>query len=159
GQVTVKDSGARSDFTGNTFRAQYRFNRLQFAGSYTLSWNKSDDDNERTSGGTTYFNPFNLSREDNWSVLDARHQLGGNAVYTRPWGIELTGLFKYRSGTPLDATTGADTAELLSTFGNRPLEAPGVPFLRNAFRNQDFKVVDFRFLKSFQIHETMRVQF
>jgi len=40
----------------------------------------------------------------NWSVLDARHQLGGYAVYQGPWGIELTGLFKYRSGTPLDAT-------------------------------------------------------
>jgi hypothetical protein len=159
GQVTVKDSGARSNYTGNTFRAQYRMKRVQFAASYTLSYNKSDDDNERTSGGSTYFNPFDFSREYNWSVLDARHQVGGYAVFRAPFGIELTTLFKYRSGTPLDATTGADTAELLSTFGNRPLEAPGVPFLRNAFRNLDYKTIDFRFLKSFPIRETVRVQF
>src|SRR4029079_4967757 len=47
GSILVKDSGARSDFLGHTFRAQYRHNRWQFAGNYTLSYNKSDDDNER----------------------------------------------------------------------------------------------------------------
>lgn len=160
GSVTVRDSGARSDFYGHTLRLQYRRERLQLATSYTLSYNKSDDDNERSSGGTTYQNPFDLRREFNWSALDARHQFGGYTVWQGPLGIELSGLFRWRSALPIDPTTGADTSELLAgSTGNRPLEAPGVPFLRNSFRNRDFKAVDARFLKNFRITERSRLQF
>jgi hypothetical protein len=160
GSITVKNSNARSDFYGNTFRMQYRRHKWQFAASYTLSYNKSDDDNERTSGGTLYLNPFDLSREFNWSNLDARHQFGGYTVYQAPLGIELTGLFRWRSGLPFDPTTGADTSEFLGgSAGNRPMEAPGVPMLRNSFRNRDFKTVDARFLKNFRVTENSKLQF
>src|SRR5207244_179992 len=54
--LTVRDSGARSNFFGNTFRVQYRTKAVQLALSYTLSYNKSDDDNERSTGGTTFYN-------------------------------------------------------------------------------------------------------
>ena len=75
-------------------------------------------------------------------------------------GLEATSLFRYRSGTPIDATTGADTSELLSgSRDNRPLERPGLPFLRNSFRNQGYQTIDARLLKSFALTEGARPQF
>ena len=40
-----------------------------------------------------------------------------------------------------------------------PLEAPGVVFLRNSFRNRDYKAVDLRLLKNFRITEGTRLHF
>jgi len=162
GQVLVKETGARSNYQGHTLRLQYRMKKWQLAGNYTLGYNRSDDDNERAATGIVYQNPFNLRSEYNWSSNDARHQLGAYTVYHGPWGIELSGLFRYRSGLPFDATTGSDSAELGSasgSTGNRPLDAPGVTGRRNSFRNRDFKAVDLRFLKNFRITESVKVQF
>ncbi len=156
--VLVRDSSARSVFAGSTFRAQYRMKKFQFSGQYTLSYNKSNDDNERSTGASSYQNPFNFKQEYNWSTLDTRHQVTGYTVYQAPWGIELSGLFRYRTGYPIDPTTGGDTSELLNGI-SRPLQAPGVPYLRNSFRNRNYKTADIRFLKSFAVRETMKLQF
>ena len=133
---------------------------LQFAAHYTLSFNKSDDDGERIVNSTYHQNPFDFSRDYNWSALDARHQISGYAIYQAPWGIELSTLFRYRSGLPIDASTGEDTSELqVGNLTNRPLQQPGVFFLRNAFRNRDYKTVDFRLLKDFRLRDSVRLQF
>lgn len=159
GSVLVRDSNARSHFVGHTFRAQYRIKKVQLVANYTLSFNKSDDDNERQLGGITYQNPFALSREYHWSSLDSRHQVGAYAIYQAPYGLELRTTLRVRSGLPIDASTGTDSSELLSgNIGNRPLEAPGLPFLRNSFRNRGFKSIDFRILKSFALRETVHLQ-
>ena len=68
-------------------------------------------------------------------------------------------MFHFRSGLPVDASTGADTSELLSgNVGNRPLERPGLFMLRNAFRNRSFKTVDLRVSKSFALKERFRLE-
>ncbi|HYO80391.1 MAG TPA: carboxypeptidase regulatory-like domain-containing protein [Bryobacteraceae bacterium] len=160
GQVLVRDSSARSRYAGQTVRVQWTRSRFDLAANYTLGFNKSDDDMERSISGTTYQNPFDLSREYNWSALDARHTASGYLLFRAPWGFDVASLFRYRSGLPIDPTTGGDTSELLSDArGNRPLERPGQPFLRNSFRNLDYKTVDVRLLKSFTITESVRVQF
>lgn len=159
GQVLVRDSSAKSLYTGHSFRAQWNRSRFDLAANYTLGFNKSDNDMERSIAGITYQNPFDFSREYNWSVLDARHTASGYILYRAPLGFDLTSLFRYRSGLPIDPTTGGDTSELLSgSRGNRPLERPGLPFLRNSFRNRDYKTVDVRVLKSFAIRESVRLQ-
>jgi hypothetical protein len=160
GQVLVRESSAKSRYIGHSLRIQWNHSRFDLAANYTLGYNKSDDDSERAISGITYQNPFDFRREYNWSSLDARHSASGYAMYRAPWGLEATSLFRYRSGAPIDATTGADTSELLSgSRGNRPLERPGLPFLRNSFRNRDFKTIDARLLKSFPVAERARLQF
>jgi hypothetical protein len=158
--VMVRDSSARSNYLGHTFRSQYRSGPLQFALHYTLSYTKSDDDTERVLTEIAYQNPFDFSRDYNWSSLDSRHQVGGWAVYQAPMGFEFTGVLRYRSGLPLDAYSGEDSYELATpNLTTRPLERPGLPMLRNAFRNRDFKTVDARIMKSFHLTEAARLQF
>jgi hypothetical protein len=160
GQVLVRESSGKSRYHGHSFRLQWVANRVQLAANYTLSYNKSNDDNERLLSGITYGNPFDTSREYNWSALDARHLAAGYVLVQAPLGVEFTSLFRVRSGLPVDPTTGEDSAELLSgATGNRPLERPGVPFLRNSFRNRSYKTVDVRVLKTLLQKESLRVQF
>lgn len=160
GQVLVRDAGARALYTGHSFRLQWRTRAVEMAANYTLSYNKSDSDGERVLSGISYGNPFDFSREYNWSALDSRHQGSGYVLYRAPLGFDITSLFRFRSGYPIDPTTGSDSAELLSgSVGNRPLERPGLPVLRNSFRNRGFRTVDVRVLKTLIQKESVRVQF
>jgi len=160
GQVLVRDAGAKSRYTGHSFRAQWLSSRVTAAVNYTLAFNKSDDDGERALSGISYGNPFDFSREYNWSSLDARHVASGYVMVRAPYGFDISSLYRYRSGLPIDPVTGADSAELLGgSAGNRPMERPGMPFLRNSFRNQPFKTVDLRLLKTLYRRERVRVQF
>jgi hypothetical protein len=77
-----------------------------------------------------------------------------------PLGLEFTALARFRSGLPIDPYTGEDTSELLTpNLTTRPLERPGVPYLRNTFRNRGYKSVDLRVLKNFRLAETATLQF
>jgi hypothetical protein len=159
GWIMVRDSSARATYTGNSFRVRYQMGRFLLGAHYTLSFNKSDDDNEGDIVNITYPNPYDFSREYNWSAIDARHQADGFGTWQAPGGINVAGLFHFRSGLPVDASTGGDTSELLSgNVGNRPLVAPGLFMLRNAFRNRSFRTIDLRVGKSFALKERVRLQ-
>jgi hypothetical protein len=122
---------------------------------YTLAWNYSDDDNERDSGGQAAQNSFNYQQDYGLSNLDHRHELGSYAVYSLPFGIDLSGAFRVRSGLTLNPRTGADTnGDSYST--DRPYSAPGVPFARNSFRNRAVYGDDLRIMKSFRLGNEVR---
>lgn len=157
-RVTVRESNARSLYKGATTTLAYRSGRWQMQAFHTVSETFSDDDNERSSTGLLYDDAFNLSQEYGISRLDARHQFTGNLLYTLFWGMEVSGIFRYRSGLPIDPLAGTD----LNQDGNnseRALMAPGILFPRNSFRNRNFRNVDFRFLKSFRVGEGKTLQF
>ncbi|MBV9769841.1 MAG: TonB-dependent receptor, partial [Bryobacterales bacterium] len=122
GAVDVLESSARSTYFGNSLSARYRLKRAEFMGQYTLSYNKSDNDLEWPFVSTTYQNPYNLKEEWGWSSLDSRQQASGYGIYHAPKGIEITGIFRARTGLPIDATAGGDPSQLLTTtnIGNRP---------------------------------------
>jgi len=72
--------------------------------------------------------------------------------------LALSGIFQFRSGLPIDASTGGDTSELLSgNVGNRPLLLPNVPMLRNAFRNRSLSSVGLRIAKSVIRKEALKL--
>ncbi len=75
-------------------------------------------------------NPHDLSSEYNYSDLDARQLLSSYAVWTLPWGIELSGILRARSGLPLNPLVGSD-ADGNASNTDRPYQAVGVPFLRS----------------------------
>jgi hypothetical protein len=157
-RITLRESSARSMYRGVSFSTRYRAGRLQFGAFYTLSEAFSDDDAERSATTLYYENAFNLRNEYGYSRLDARHQFTGNALVTLPWGMELSGIYRMRSGFPVDPLAGSD----LNQDGNnqeRPFSAPGVPFARNSFRNYAYQNFDLRFLKNFALGERARLQF
>ncbi|HYZ86973.1 MAG TPA: carboxypeptidase regulatory-like domain-containing protein [Bryobacteraceae bacterium] len=150
GTVTVRETSARSMYRGASFSAQYRVRRYQFQAFYTLSETFSDSDEERDSGGFSYDNPFNFSRDYNYSRLDARHNFVGNFVTFLPWGFELAGIYRARSGYPLNPTAGSDLNTDTSNT-DRPYIANGVPMRRDEFRNRPFYNFDLRAMKSFYL--------
>ncbi len=154
GAVTIRESSARQMYRAMTVQTQYRGKKFQSGVFYTLSENFSDDDSERDAGGVNFDNTFNFAPEYNYSGLDTRHNFSTYGTFTMPWGIEVSGLFRARTGLPLNPRVGADINEDLSAATvDRPYSAPGVPMKRNSFRNRSFKTVDLRLLKSFNLGE------
>ena len=105
-------------------------------------------------------NVYDFKPEYNYSNLDARHQFTAHALYSLPWGFEISGIVRTRSGSPMDPRVGSDTNGD-SNNNDRPYMAVGQPFLRNSFRNRGVVLNnDIRLLKSFTFGaERYRVQF
>jgi len=159
GQITIRESSARSMYRGMSFNTKYTAGRLQLGAQYTVSQTYSDDDNERDATTFYYDNPFNLKAEYGYSNLDIRNQFAAYAVYNLPWGIEVSATARATSGQPIDPNAGSDlNGDGTSTY-DRAFKAPGVEFARNSFRNQAVKDVDFRFLKNIKINERVKLQF
>jgi hypothetical protein len=77
GLVTV-ESSAKSRYNGFTVGVKRVLDpRLQFEANYTLSFDKSDDDNERDPFTYRYARADSLQREYNWSDRDQRHRFNG----------------------------------------------------------------------------------
>jgi outer membrane receptor protein involved in Fe transport len=150
GQITVRETSARSMYRGATLSAQYRVRRYQFQAFYTLSDTLSDNDEERDAGGFSYDNTYDWSREYGYSRLDVRHNFVSNFVTFLPWGFELSGIYRARSGYPLNPFVGTDVNGDTSNT-DRPYIEAGVPMRRNEFRNRGFYNFDFRAMKSFYL--------
>jgi len=143
GSVQVRESSARSEYTALTLtnRVTKRWGLVHV--NYVLSKSMSDDDNERDSGGPGYENAFDLSPEWAPARLDRRHQFNGYVMFFLPYHFDVSTGFRALSGLPIDATMGRD-ANGDRGGPDRPFSAPGVPFQRNAFRNEPFKEVNLR---------------
>lgn len=160
GTLTVRESSARGMYRAATFQAQYRKSKFQFQGFYTAAYNFSDDDNERDTGFSTangYENAFNFKQDYGYASIDIRHQLTMNSTYDLPFGITLGGIFRARSGLPINARAGFD-ANGDGVASDRPFQGPGQIFDRNFFRNRGTSQLDMRFMKSFTFRERLKVQ-
>ena len=176
GDITIRATDGRSRYNAFTLRTNLHRGRFLLQGYYTLSYNYSNDDNERLASGFDHDNEFNLKPEYNFSRLDARHLFQYNALVDLPWGFTISSLGRFRSGRPLEPLTGTDTlirctattpppcgtiipvggifAEGNSdnnSFSDRPFQAPGVTFLRNSFRDRRTLNVDMRVAKKFKL--------
>jgi hypothetical protein len=156
GQINVRESSARSMYRGMTFSTQYRGRKFQAGAYYTVAESFSDDDNERDSGGQSSSDSFHYRQDYGYSNMDVRQMFSSYGVYRLPWGLEVSGLFRARSGVPINPRTGADTNQD-SYSTDRPLRAPGVVFDRNSFRNRAVVLGnDFRVLKSINLKSERR---
>jgi hypothetical protein len=80
-----------------------------------------------------------LSIDDGPSNDDRRHNLSFNGLYTLPYGIQLSGLFRYGSPLPWTVTS--------VTFIYTRVEP------RNSRRGHDYRDADARLSKVFKIRE------
>lgn len=158
GSVQVRESTGKSLYQGLTFRMRLVRKWGQLNAYYTLSSNKSDDDNERDSGGVAYANPYDLSGEYGPSRIDRTHQFVANPVFFLPYGFEVSSAIRLRSGTPINTYIGTD-ANGDNVFNDRPILVPGVELNRNYFRNRSLYDVDLRVQKGFSFGERRRLTF
>ncbi|HRY46164.1 MAG TPA: hypothetical protein P5164_19695, partial [Thermoanaerobaculia bacterium] len=149
GTLTVVESSARSLYQGVTFGVSKRWSDdYQFQLNYTLSWDKSDDDNERDPFSFRYAKVTDLDAEYGYSDRDQRHRLNGVFVWKAPGDVNVNLRYSYRSAQPKSITrTGADA--------NTPQERinpDGTVTQRNLGRKDNqFSSLDLRLSRSFEL--------
>ena len=163
--VQVRESNARAFYQATTLRTNFRRGRYQLQAYYTLGYNYSSDDNERSAGGQDAVNAFALNEEYGHNRLDVRHNLVLNGIVRLPAGFQVSGLGRWRSSRPIDPTVSGDTNGD-NFFNDRAFQLAGVPFPRNSFRDRAVYNTDIRIAwdaftllgKAFTLREGMRLQ-
>ena len=106
GTVTVVQSTAKSRFNAVTVGLKRVLDpHLQFEANYTLSFDKSDDDNERDPFTFRYARADNLAPEYNWSDRDQRHRFNGWLLAVVK-GFYLNNRVSISSAQPVSASCG-----------------------------------------------------
>ena len=109
--LTSVESTAKSIYNGITFGLTKRLSHnYQFQVNYTLSWDKSDDDNERDPFTYRYIRYDNLDAEYGYSDRDQRHRLNAVLLWLAPGKVNVNLRYSYRSAQPLSlSATGAES--------------------------------------------------
>jgi hypothetical protein len=104
--LTVVESSAKSRYNGLTVGLKRVLDpHLQFEANYTLSFDKSDDDNERDPFTFRYARADNLAPEYNWSDRDQRHRFNG-WLLAEVKGFYLNNRVSIASAQPVSASCG-----------------------------------------------------
>jgi len=105
--LTTVESSAFSRYNGYTIGLKRVLDpNFQFQLNYTLSFDKSDDDNERDPFTFRYAQANNLGPEYNWSDRDQRHRFNGWALVKLPGDVFLDNRVSYYSAQPISASCG-----------------------------------------------------
>lgn len=145
GEIRSTESTGKSRFHGITVAATKRLsNRFQFQANYLLSWDKSDDDNERDPFTFRYADPRDFRPEYNWSDRDQRHRFNFFMTIEAPYGISLSPIVQYRSAQPTSVTNRGTFPNIVK---------------RNTLRlENEFFTLDLRASKSFKLTEKMSLE-
>jgi hypothetical protein len=127
--LTVVESTAESNYWGLTFGLTKQWsNNYQFQVNYTLSEDKSDDDNERDPFTFRYARADRLDAEYGFSDRDQRHRINGFLVARAPGDIDVNLRYSFRSAQPksikadgTDANTPQDRINPDGTITQRNL--------------------------------------
>jgi Carboxypeptidase regulatory-like domain/TonB-dependent Receptor Plug Domain len=147
--LTTVESSAKSKYDGVTFGMTKRFTRgYQFQWNYTLSRDKSDDDNERDPFTLRYARADNLAPEYSYSDRDQRHRFNA-------W------LLTVFSGFEVNTRVSARSAQPQSV-GNTPqdrIQPDGSIIQRNTLRkDNEFFTLDVRVARPFRLAQGMVVE-
>jgi len=111
GALYVHSSTGHSIYNGFTLGVAKRFaDRWGFQVNYTLSWDKSDDDNERDPFTFRYAKITDLDAEYGYSDRDQRHRLNGYFLWSAPGDVNVNFRYSYRSASPLSLTASGAVA-------------------------------------------------
>jgi hypothetical protein len=101
GDLTTFESTGHSVYNGITLGLVKRYtNNFEFQAFYTLSWDKSDDDNERDPFTYRYAKVTNLGPEYGYSDRDQRHRINAYVLWVAPGQINVNASWQYRSAQP-----------------------------------------------------------
>lgn len=145
GEIRSTESTARSLYHGMTITFNKRFSdRWQFQANYLLSFDKSDDDNERDPFTFRYADPRALDAEYNWSDRDQRHRFNAFATFLLPYDINISPIVQYRSAQPTSVANRGTFPNIVK---------------RNTLRlENEFFTLDVRASKAFKFGERMSLE-
>ena len=155
GTLTTVESSAKSEYNGFSFGlARRNVTNWQFDINYTLSWDKSDDDNERDPFTFRYAKASQLDREWGYSDRDQRHRFNAFLLNVLPGGVLLNNRFTYTSAQPVSQKCGANnqgTGERASSGADR-ICPNGTILERNTLRrSNDYAGWDLRLARPFAL--------
>ena len=159
--LTVTESTARSRYQALTFglrgRGGIRRRPVAFEANYTLSFDRSDDDNERDPFVLRYASAADLAPEYGWSDRDRRHQLSAYFMLSLPGSLSLNHVLRYLSASP--------ASEQCANRGMRAAQpsdrvcADGTILQRNTLRREnEFFTWDIRLSRSFRFGDNLEVE-
>ncbi len=154
GGVTVLESSAKSQYHGFTLTLSGNMaRRFAVEANYTLSFDKSDDDNERDPFSFRYARANALDREYNWSDRDQRHRANLFLLWRAPGDLQINSRVSYTSAQPTSerCVANAPSGQVATTPQDR-ICANGTILLRNTLRkNNEYFSVDLRLSRAFSI--------
>jgi hypothetical protein len=155
GQLWTLESTAKSQYHGFTVTlAGTVLGRTEVQANYTLSFDKSDDDNERDPFTFRYAKADKLDREYNWSDRDQRHRFNLWVVQHLPLGIDLAHRVSATSAQPTSEKCGTNnlpTGTVAATPQDR-ICPNGTILLRNTMRkNNEYFQWDLRLSRAFRV--------
>jgi hypothetical protein len=160
--LTVVESSAKSRYNGFTIGVRRVLDpRFQFQVNYTLSFDKSSDDNERDPFTFRYARADSLQAEYNWSDRDQRHRVNAWALVKLPGDIYMNNRVSYYSAQPRSLKCGAGnvaTDTTAATPGER-ICGDGHILQRNTGRKDNaYFSWDLRFSRPFDLGRQGRVE-
>src|SRR5256886_6480164 len=138
GTLWTVESSAKSRYNGVTVGLRRVLDpRLQFDVNYTLSFDKSDDDNERDPFTLRYAKVDSLGRGYNWSDQDQRHRVNG-WVLAKVAGFYFNNRVSYYSAQPASETcVGNQPSGIRAVSPQQRICADGHILLRNTIRKDN----------------------
>ncbi|HEY5907139.1 MAG TPA: TonB-dependent receptor, partial [Vicinamibacteria bacterium] len=170
GALTTVTSTARSNYSGLTFAFTKRWSKnYQFQLNYSLSWDKSDDDNERDPFTFAYAKITDLEAEYGYSERDQRHRVNGFLLWQAPGKVNVNFRYSYRSAQPLSYC--ARGVASYCTTDTTPSQAPfvagpsdrvrpdGSVVQRNTGRKENtYSALDLRVSREFKLGQRVAVE-
>jgi hypothetical protein len=132
------ESTAKSRYDGVTVGLRRVLDpHVQFEVNYTLSFDKSDDDNERDPFTLRYARVDSLGKEYNWSDRDQRHRVNG-WLLSRIAGFHVNNRVSYASAQPASETcVGNQPSGIRATSPAQRICGDGHILQRNTIRKDN----------------------
>ena len=154
-------STAKSQYHGITVGLNRRWaDNFQFQANYTMSWDKSDDDQERDPFTYRYIAYDNLDAEYGYSDRDQRHRFNGFALWQGPGQVNVNLRYSYRSAQPQSLAARLHSVSQ-APFGpaSDRIRADGSIVERNTGRKDNvFSSLDLRLSREFRAGRTVRLE-
>jgi hypothetical protein len=151
GRITTSLSDAESEYTGVTMLVRRRMkDDFQYYGAITWSRDRDTDSNERNFAGIQAEDVNNLELNEGFSNRDQSWRGILSGLWRTPlWGIDLSGSFRYATGSPWTIQAGSDVNQDTNNVDRPTIR--GVHQDRNGERQPDFQSLDLRIGKAFDV--------
>ncbi|HSF20004.1 MAG TPA: TonB-dependent receptor [Vicinamibacteria bacterium] len=150
------ESTGTSRFWGIRLNATKRFARHYMMQAVYHGSRARDDGDDYRVAESLPLDPARPGLEWGAAANDFPHSLVLNGVWEAPWGVRLSGLFRARSGSPVDPRVGRDLD------GDRKLRERGVEsgslLERNSYRGPSVATLDLSLGKRFDLGEAHGIE-